>query len=65
MQIEKIDHLVLTVNDIEATCNFYTQMLGMREITFGDNRRALVFGDYKINLHQAGQEFARRRLAAA
>lgn len=56
MKIDKIDHLVLTVRDIDATCEFYTRVLGMRAIVFGDNRRALVFGDCKINLHQAGNE---------
>lgn len=55
--IERIDHLVLTVRDIAATCEFYTKVLGMQVITFGDNRKALQFGQQKLNLHQAGQEF--------
>jgi catechol 2,3-dioxygenase-like lactoylglutathione lyase family enzyme len=57
MQIERIDHLVLTVRDIEATCEFYTRVLGVQVVTFGDNRKALRFGQEKINLHQAGNEF--------
>ena len=55
--IERIDHVVMTVRDIAATCDFYSRALGMQEQTFGDGRRALAFGDQKINLHQAGAEF--------
>jgi catechol 2,3-dioxygenase-like lactoylglutathione lyase family enzyme len=55
--IERIDHLVLTVRDIAATCKFYTEVLRMQVITFADNRKALQFGQQKLNLHQAGQEF--------
>ncbi|NJO40167.1 MAG: VOC family protein [Cyanobacteria bacterium CRU_2_1] len=57
MKIDRIDHLVLTVQDIEATCEFYSTVLGMQIITFGDNRKALQFGQQKLNLHQAGNEF--------
>ena len=57
MQIARLDHLVLTVADIDATCDFYTRVLGMALVTFGDNRRALNFGAQKINLHQQGREF--------
>jgi catechol 2,3-dioxygenase-like lactoylglutathione lyase family enzyme len=58
MTINRVDHLVLTVDDIEATCHFYESVLGMRVITFGeDNRKALQFGNQKINLHHAGKEF--------
>ena len=57
MTIDRLDHLVLTVRDIEATCAFYTQVLGMREVSFGEDRKALAFGSQKINLHQAGREF--------
>ena len=57
MIIDRLDHLVLTVSDIEATCTFYTEVLGMREVSFGENRKALAFGSQKINLHQAGREF--------
>ncbi len=49
--IDRLDHLVLTVNDIEATVDFYIQVLGMRLEVFGENRKALVFGQQKINLH--------------
>ncbi len=57
MQIESLDHLVLTVADPAATVRFYTGVLGMTEHTFGSGRTALRFGDSKINLHQAGNEF--------
>ena len=48
---------VLTMRDIEATCEFYTRVLGMTVETFGQGRKALRFGQQKINLHQVGQEF--------
>ncbi|KIL39882.1 hypothetical protein SD70_17575 [Gordoniibacillus kamchatkensis] len=57
MRIDRLDHLVLTVRSIEATCRFYTKALGMEEITFGAGRKALQFGRQKINLHEAGKEF--------
>ena len=56
--IDRIGHLVLTVANIDATCDFYRRVLGMRRVTFGpDSRVALAFGAHKINLHQAGAEF--------
>lgn len=58
MHIERLDHLVLTVRDIEATIRFYSEVLGMRAITFGDGRRALRFGQQKINLHPANAPLA-------
>jgi catechol 2,3-dioxygenase-like lactoylglutathione lyase family enzyme len=57
MRLLQLDHLVLTVRDIQASCDFYRTILGMEVVTFGDNRKALRFGEQKINLHQAGQEF--------
>ncbi|MFJ5685200.1 VOC family protein [Streptomyces sp. NPDC093099] len=57
MRVERLDHLVLTVADIEATVDFYTRVLGMEPVVFGDGRRALAFGQSKINLHRAGHEF--------
>ncbi len=53
MQIERLDHLVLTVADIARTCEFYTRVLGMEVTTFGEGRTALKFGQQKINLHPA------------
>ena len=57
MRIERLDHLVLTVRDIAATCEFYTRVLGMEVVTFGEERKALAFGQHKFNLHEAGREF--------
>lgn len=57
MQIERIDHLVLTVKNIDATVNFYTSVMGMEKVVFGEGRVALSFGNQKINLHQLGNEF--------
>jgi catechol 2,3-dioxygenase-like lactoylglutathione lyase family enzyme len=53
MQIERLDHLVLTVADIARTCEFYTRVLGMETVRFGEGRTALRFGQQKINLHAA------------
>jgi catechol 2,3-dioxygenase-like lactoylglutathione lyase family enzyme len=53
MQIARLDHLVLTVADIAKTCDFYTKVLGMEVIRFGEGRTALRFGQQKINLHPA------------
>ena len=57
MQIERIDHLVLTVQNIKASCAFYTKVLGMRAVAFQGGRKAVVFGDQKINFHESGKEF--------
>ena len=54
--IDRIDHLVLTVADLDQTVDFYVRVLGMQPITFGAGRRALRFGRHKLNLHQAGRE---------
>ena len=50
MKIDSLDHVVLTVKDIDATCKFYAKVLGMEIVTFGENRNALSFGSQKINL---------------
>ena len=56
MKISALDHLVLTVADIDRTIAFYTQVLGMEEVSFGNNRKALLFGSQKINLYGRGAE---------
>ena len=56
MHVDRLDHVVLTVKDIDATGEFYARVLGMEVVTFGDNRKALIFGSQRIHLHQAGQE---------
>ena len=57
LQIDQLDHLVLTVADIDRTCTFYRDVLGFEVITFGEGRTALSFGRQKFNLYQAGREF--------
>jgi len=57
MKIDRLDHLVLTVKNVAATCEFYSTVLGMQVVTFGENRKALVFGSQKINLHESRKEF--------
>lgn len=54
MNIDRLDHLVLTVRDVDTTCAFYARVLGMKLVEFGAGRRALAFGRQKINLHPAG-----------
>lgn len=48
--LASLDHLVLTVADVQKTIDFYCGVLGCEEVTFGDNRKAIRFGDQKINL---------------
>lgn len=55
--ITALDHLVLTVRDLDATARFYVEGLGMELREFGEGRKALHFGCQKINLHVAGHEF--------
>lgn len=62
MQIDHLDHLVLTVKDLDATIRFYTEVLGMQVIIFGAGRKALTFGQQKINLHELGKEFEPKAL---
>ncbi len=61
MAITSLDHLVLTVTDIPRTLAFYQEVLGLEAQAFstvtGEQRWAIHFGQCKINLHPAGQEF--------
>ena len=57
MEISSLDHLVLTVKDIEKTVSFYTSVMGMQKEVFGQGRVSLRYGEQKINLHEAGNEF--------
>jgi len=54
---DRLDHMVLTVADVNVTCGFYESVLGMVRVTFGEGRTALAFGNQKINLHPHGREF--------
>jgi catechol 2,3-dioxygenase-like lactoylglutathione lyase family enzyme len=56
MKVDRIDHIVLTVTSIDATCQFYAKTLGMEIANFGQGRKALLFGKQKFNLHEAGKE---------
>jgi catechol 2,3-dioxygenase-like lactoylglutathione lyase family enzyme len=56
MEISKLDHLVLTVTDIEKTASFYVSVMGMKKEVFGGGRVALKYGSQKINLHELGRE---------
>jgi catechol 2,3-dioxygenase-like lactoylglutathione lyase family enzyme len=62
MKIDSLDHLVLTVKDIDAAVSFYSGVLGMDVVTFADGRTALSFGSQKINLHQHRREFEPKAL---
>jgi catechol 2,3-dioxygenase-like lactoylglutathione lyase family enzyme len=59
-----LDHLVLTVADLDRAVDFYTRVLGMRPVVFEDGRRAVSFGTSKINLHEAGRELSPRAARA-
>jgi catechol 2,3-dioxygenase-like lactoylglutathione lyase family enzyme len=56
--IKQLDHLVMTVTDMEKTCAFYSDVLKLKVVTFGDNRRALQIGKQKINLHPINNTYA-------
>ncbi|XP_076115380.1 glyoxalase domain-containing protein 5-like [Mytilus galloprovincialis] len=56
-KIDHIDHFVITVKDSIKTCEFYSEVLGMEVNTFKGNRKALTFGNQKINIHEYGKEF--------
>ena len=56
-KIKTLDHLVLTVKDLNKTVDFYTKVLGMKKEIFKGSRIALKYGNQKINLHQLGNEF--------
>ena len=55
IHIDALDHLVLTVRDLEATRRFYETVLGMTAEEFQPGRWALMFGRQKLNLHVAGE----------
>jgi len=62
MKIDRIDHFVLTVRDVQVTCDFYARALGMTPEVFGEGRTALKFGQQKINLHLLGHELEPKAL---
>jgi catechol 2,3-dioxygenase-like lactoylglutathione lyase family enzyme len=56
MILKNLNHFVLTVTDIDTTCRFCEEVLGMSVETFRDNRKALKFGSQNINLHRRDHE---------
>jgi catechol 2,3-dioxygenase-like lactoylglutathione lyase family enzyme len=62
MKLTHLDHLVLTVENVEASCAFYTRILGMQEVAFGHGRKAVIFRNQKINFHQQSGEFEPKAL---
>ncbi len=59
MKLKHIDHIVLTVNSIDATCRFYSSVLGMKKETYGhEQHKTLVFENHRIKLQQQGTELA-------
>ena len=57
MELTGIDHFVITAADVDATCAFY-EGLGGEIVTFGDDRKAIRFGDQKINVHPVDNDIA-------
>jgi catechol 2,3-dioxygenase-like lactoylglutathione lyase family enzyme len=56
MTIDRIDHLVLTVKDIDETCEFYRDILGMEVEIYSARKKALKFGEQKLTIHQKGRQ---------
>jgi catechol 2,3-dioxygenase-like lactoylglutathione lyase family enzyme len=54
MKIDRIDHLNITVADIDRSLAFYKKVLGMDAEIMGEGRAALLFGQQKIHLDLAG-----------
>lgn len=63
LTIDRLDHLVLTVRDLDASIDFYTRVMGFEVVNFGQGRKALAFGRQKINLHPADAPLAPHALA--
>ena len=66
--IDHIDHIVLTTRDRPGCVRFYTEVLGMKLVTFptpAGERFAFAFGRQKINVHEWGKEFSPRAHVAA
>ena len=62
--ISHIDHFVLTVGSLDATCAFYERVLGFIRIDTPGKPTALAFGRQKINLHEVGHTFEPKAAAA-
>ncbi|KAA5830131.1 VOC family protein [Saccharopolyspora hirsuta] len=55
INIDRVDHLVLTVADVDRAVQFYEQILGMTPVTFPGERRAVSFGGQTLKLHAASE----------
>lgn len=55
INVDSVDHLVLTVADVDRAVEFYEHILGMESITVQGERRAVRFGRQSIKLHQASE----------
>jgi catechol 2,3-dioxygenase-like lactoylglutathione lyase family enzyme len=55
--IARVDHFVLTVQSLDATCDFYAKCLDFRRVDSPGRPTALLFGQQKFNVHQADQTF--------
>ncbi|GBR36150.1 lactoylglutathione lyase [Komagataeibacter oboediens DSM 11826] len=55
--VDRLDHLVVSVRDLEVSASWYQRVLGMEREEYGrNNRTALKFGGQKINLRPHGAE---------
>jgi catechol 2,3-dioxygenase-like lactoylglutathione lyase family enzyme len=62
--ISHIDHFVLTVRSLEATCAFYERVLALKRVDTPGLPTALTFGRQKINLHEVGRTFEPKAASA-
>ncbi|GAB4374317.1 MAG: VOC family protein [Kiloniellaceae bacterium] len=60
VEIDRLDHLALSVRDIDETCAFYAKVLGMAREPFGEGRVALRFGRQKINVNPNPNDLVRK-----
>jgi catechol 2,3-dioxygenase-like lactoylglutathione lyase family enzyme len=56
IRIKSLDHLVITASDLRATIEFYSTVLGMEHVEFGDGLHAMQFGDQKFNIHDTSTD---------
>jgi catechol 2,3-dioxygenase-like lactoylglutathione lyase family enzyme len=57
MKIVGLDHVVLTVRDLDRTIAFYERVLGFQHVVFEGRYNALHFAAQKINLHPYRNEY--------
>jgi catechol 2,3-dioxygenase-like lactoylglutathione lyase family enzyme len=53
-KVDSVDHLVITVRNLESSCHFYEEVLGMVRQEFQPGRWSLNFGQQKLNVHVVG-----------